>query len=666
MNVVLGKIKASSRRNAKLFSLSSWSLRTRVLVVTVLTVLLGFFVTISVLTWQATQAQEASALLYAQQLAETNAGVVESQLTAANRSARQLADMFAAQRSQGGASRQVSMDFIRRIAEANPEYLAVWTVWEPNAFDGRDAEFVHTTATDGSGRFVPTWGRYSGSLTLESAVGYDTNTAASDWYREPKRVGHDVITEPSSFTLDGKDVLLSSISVPMFERGKFLGVTGIDVALPKIQTELERIHPFGSGFVSLVSQSGKFIANGGGGEQAKVLSSLSNAEELAAVRSGSRYVTTSALENGETALRIFVPIPIGWTNAFWSLVVTVPEREVLADVVRQRHLAAALGVMSVLAVSVLLGFCINRSVIRPMGGEPEVARTIASQVATGDLTSAVSLARGDNSSLMAAMSAMQESLRRIVATVRVNAEHVANASTEIAQGNQDLSDRTSEQAASLEQASASMEEFAATIQENSSNAHEANTLASAAATVAKRGGGAVEQVVTTMRRISDSSKEITDIVSLIEAIAFQTNILALNAAVEAARAGQHGNGFAVVAEEVRNLAQRSASASKEIRALVARNQKLVDNGAEIADDAGSTMDDVVQKVQQVAEIISEISVASKEQQKGVTQLGEVVRLIDHNTQQNAALVEQSAAATEGLRNQAHELVKLVSTFKTPA
>ena len=263
------------------------------------------------------------------------------------------------------------------------------------------------------------------------------------------------------------------------------------------------------------------------------------------------------------------------------------------------------------------------------------------------------------------MATMQRNLRRIVSTVRDNAENIAVASTQIAEGNEDLSDRTSQQAAAIEQASASMEEFAATIQENSLNALEANSLASAAAAVAGKGGEAVGQVVTTMRRIRDSSKQITEIVGLIESIAFQTNILALNAAVEAARAGENGRGFAVVAAEVRNLAQRSALASKEIRELVATNQDLVAQGAGIADHAGATMNDIMVKIERAASIVGEISAASVEQEKAVTQLDAVVRGIDDNTQRNAALVEQSAASTQGLRHQAQELVKLVSTFKMP-
>ncbi|MCR4471857.1 methyl-accepting chemotaxis protein [Burkholderia sp. SCN-KJ] len=664
--VTSGKDGVLSRLSARKFVRpSSWSLRTRLLAVTVLTVLMGFVISISLLTWQSTEAQKASALMYTEQLADTTAASIEAQLNAASSTAHQLAEFLAADRAQGGENRQLAVDFMRRIAEANPDYLAVWTIWEPNAFDGRDSEFVRRTAADdGTGRFVPTWGRYTGKLSLEPAANYDLDTADGDYYRLPQRAGHDIVMEPSVYSTGGTDILLSFIEVPMFEKGKFLGVTGVDIYFPKLQAELERMRPFGTGFISLVSQAGKGIADGRGAGKTSVSESF-DFEQRAAVRAGRKLVTEATLD-GEKVLRMLIPVPIGKTNTSWSLVVTVPERAVLAGVAKQRAWAAAMCVFSILAVSMLLALNIDRSVLRPMGGEPGVAQTIASRVSAGDLTGKVSLVQGDTSSVMAAMARMQQSLRRIVLTVRNNAESIAVSSTQIAESNEDLSGRTSQQAASVEEASASMEEFAATIQENSSNAFEASSLASDAAVAAAKGGDAVEQVVTTMGRIHESSKEIADIVGLIESIAFQTNILALNAAVEAARAGENGRGFAVVAAEVRNLAARSASASKEIRDLVATNQDLVTRGAGLADEAGTMMNDIVERIQRAAAIVSEISAASAEQEKAVTQLDVVVRGIDDNTQRNAALVEQSAAATQGLRHQAQELVKLVSMFKIPA
>ncbi|PTB28599.1 chemotaxis protein [Paraburkholderia caribensis] len=648
-----------------LMKFSSWSLRTRLLIVTMSTVLIGFVVTVLLLTWRSTDSQEAAALMYAEQLAATSAAEVQGRMAASFRTTHDLVDTLFVLRQQGVRDRAAGAAVIGQIAKSNPGYLAVWSVWEPNAFDGKDSEFARSMGTDETGRYIPAWGRYSGALKLESAVYYDTNDERSDWYRVPQRTGREMVTEPNSVVVDGKSVLLTSVAVPMLDHGKFMGVSGMDIALPDLQAELGRIRPYGIGYLSLLSPSGKYIVNGQEGKNESPLS-VPSPEVLAAVREGRRLVTQVRDERVGQVVRIYVPVPIGDTGTSWSLAVTIPARVILDEVRKQQYLAAGLCVSSILAVSLLLGLAIDRSVLRPLGGEPTVAHSIAAQVASGDLTGTTPLKRNDASSLMAALSRMQESLRRMVATVRRNADHVALAAAEIANGNQDLSARTGGQAAAIQQASASIEEFGSTIQQNSANAREANALAVSASHVATRGGNVVGQVVETMQTINASSHEISVIVGLIEGIAFQTNILALNAAVEAARAGEHGIGFAVVAAEVRSLAQRSAAAAKEIKRLVAANQARVEQGTGLADDAVATMSDVVRSIQRVASIVAEITVASGEQEKGVLQIGLAVRQIDDNTQRNAALVEQSAAAAESLREQAEELVKIVAEFRLPA
>ncbi|ACC74038.1 methyl-accepting chemotaxis sensory transducer [Paraburkholderia phymatum STM815] len=568
-------------------------------------------------------------------------------------------------RQQGVPNRAAGAAVIGQIAKSNPGYLAVWSVWEPNAFDGKDSEFARSMGTDETGRYIPAWGRYSGALKLEPAVYYDTNDERSDWYRVPQRTGREMVTEPNSVVIDGKSVLLTSVAVPMLDHGKFMGVSGMDIALPDLQAELRRIRPYNVGYLSLLSPSGKYIVNGQEGKKESLPLSVSSPEVLAAVREGRKLVTQVRDERVGQVIRIYMPVPIGDTGTSWSLAVTIPARVIQDEVREQQYLAAGWCVSSILAVSLLLGLAIERSVLRPLGGEPTVAHSIAAQVASGDLTGKTPLKRNDASSLMAALSRMQESLRRMVATVRRNADHVALAAAEIANGNQDLSARTGGQAAAIQQASASIEEFGSTIQQNSANAREANALAVSASHVATRGGNVVGQVVETMQTINASSHEISVIVGLIEGIAFQTNILALNAAVEAARAGEHGTGFAVVAAEVRSLAQRSAAAAKEIKRLVAANQARVQQGTGLADDAVATMSVVVRSIQRVASIVAEITVASGEQEKGVLQIGLAVRQIDDNTQRNAVLVEQSAAAAESLREQAEELVKIVAEFRLP-
>ena len=295
------------------------------------------------------------------------------------------------------------------------------------------------------------------------------------------------------------------------------------------------------------------------------------------------------------------------------------------------------------------------------------ASKLASRVAAGDLTSTATAAVDDEvGELIGAMHTMQNNLVRVVSQVRQGAVGVAAASTEIAQGNLDLSARTESQASALEQTSASMEELSGRVKQNADSAQQANQLAVNASQVAQQGGVVVSQVVATMRGINEASHKISDIIAVIDGIAFQTNILALNAAVEAARAGEQGRGFAVVASEVRSLAGRSAEAAREIKTLIQTSVTRIDQGNALVDLAGSTMQEVVQSIQRVTNIMGEISAASLEQSHGVTQIGEAVMQMDQVTQQNAALVEEMTAAASSLKVQAQDLVQTVAMFKLNA
>ncbi|MDQ1921771.1 methyl-accepting chemotaxis protein [Massilia pseudoviolaceinigra] len=292
------------------------------------------------------------------------------------------------------------------------------------------------------------------------------------------------------------------------------------------------------------------------------------------------------------------------------------------------------------------------------------AVSFAQQVAQGDLTAHVDAgSRDEIGELLHALKAMNASLARIVGEVRVGTDTISTASAEISPGNFDLSSRTEQQAGSIEETASSMEELTATVKQNADNARQANDLAATASEVAVRGGAAVSQVVQTMGAINDSAKKIVDIIGVIDGIAFQTNILALNAAVEAARAGEQGRGFAVVASEVRNLAQRSAGAAKEIKALIDTSVEKVDMGTRLVDQAGLTMDEVVGSVRRVTSIISEIANASEEQRAGIEQVNQAITQMDEATQQNAALVEQAAAASASMQDQAVQLAEVVSVFK---
>ena len=335
--------------------------------------------------------------------------------------------------------------------------------------------------------------------------------------------------------------------------------------------------------------------------------------------------------------------------------------EAQADAANGRAILIGCGVAAVL-LGALFAFLISRSITLPLAQAGAAARRFAE----GDLTQTLQVdGRDEVAALMAALRGMQQQLGAVVAEVRHGADGVATASAEIAQGNNDLSGRTEEQASALQQTAASMEQLNATVRQNADNAGEASRLAASASTVAVQGGEVVGRVVDTMRGIEESSRKIADIIGTIDAIAFQTNILALNAAVEAARAGEQGRGFAVVATEVRSLAGRSAEAAREIKALIGASVERVQQGSTLVDQAGNTMQQVVQSIQRVADIVREISAASGEQSEGVAQIGEAVSQMDQATQQNAALVEESAAAADSLRAQSAQLVHAMAVFKLP-
>ena len=336
--------------------------------------------------------------------------------------------------------------------------------------------------------------------------------------------------------------------------------------------------------------------------------------------------------------------------------------EMLAYSQRMLMITLVLLVVALLAASAIV-FWLIRHIMSQLGGEPSYAVEVAHAISVGDFSRAVALEKGDTSSLLYSINAMRENLTGTIGEIRHATETISVASREIAAGNADLSNRTESQASSLEETASSMEELTSTVKQNAENAHQANQLVVSTADIAVKGGQVVGKVVDTMASIKESSRKIADIIGVIDGIAFQTNILALNAAVEAARAGEQGRGFAVVASEVRNLAQRSAGAAKEIKGLIEDSVGKVDAGGKLVDEAGKTMDEIVTSVKRVTDIMSEIAAASQEQSSGIEQVNQAITQMDDVTQQNAALVEEAAAAAESLQDQAAQLAEAVSVFK---
>ncbi len=382
---------------------------------------------------------------------------------------------------------------------------------------------------------------------------------------------------------------------------------------------------------------------------------------LSALRSGDVETAKTAQDK----IQKLAPAVVQGINALRKLQVEAAKDEYERAVARYAALrnTAAIAIVLCTLIAALFGFFLIRNIYRDLGGEPEYAAHIVRSIAAGDLTMNVALRQGDDGSLLAAMHTMQRNLTQTIGQINLATQTINSDSAQVASGSQDLRSQTEQQVSSLKETASSMEEITSTVKQNAENARDANRLVVSASETAQRGGAVVAEVVSKMDSINASARKIVDIIGVIDGIAFQTNILALNAAVEAARAGEQGRGFAVVASEVRSLAQRSASAAKEVKTLIDDSVGKIDAGAQLVHQAGDTMNDIMESVGRVAHIVNNIAVASQKQSSGIDQVSLAIGQIDRVTQRNAVLVEEAGGASESLRQQAVKLSQLVTVFK---
>ncbi|MDX5433050.1 MAG: methyl-accepting chemotaxis protein [Halomonas sp.] len=588
-------------------------------------------------------------------------------------------------RPQLRLSREELSNLVRHTVVENSGLMDAYVAWEPDAF-GPDARYAGREAGFGedSGRFRPWWVREAdGSMRLgllneenmESEAPLGNGMRRGEYYLCPRDKLAPCIIDPAAYDYAGVMRMVTSFNVPILVAGEFHGIAGVDLSVDFTQEFLNRANQElydGAGEMALIASLGSvaaYTADDGtlGDAAGQVLGDAVQQRILEAQRSGEMQ----RIEDADGMLELYLPFSVSDDQAPWVLLTRLPREVVLAELgalqrtlgdQRREHLLG-MGLVGLLVagLGLIAIWLVGGGIARPLRELAGRMREIAT--GDGDLTQRLPVkGRDESAELAIQFNAFADKIHDVLLEVRVSSEAVRVAASEIASGGQDLSRRTDTAAASLQQTSASMEEITSTVEHTAESAREANDLSQTASDVAARGGEVVSRVVVTMDEISEASRKIAEIVTVIDGIAFQTNLLALNASVEAARAGEQGRGFAVVAGEVRQLASRSAAAASEIKALIEASGAKVRDGTELVGQAGTTMSEIVTSVSRVSTVLQQITAATGEQSDGIGQVNVAVAELDRMTQENAALVEQSSAAAERLEEQSLRLAEAVGTF----
>jgi len=640
---------------ARRFSLS---LSARICLTATVLVVASMGVTSAFIAVKNSQSAEEAAMRQARTLTLEASALLKSRIAANLSTLESVATTLGATQAAGQPmTREQIGTLVRATLEHSEDFIGTSAAYEPDALDGRDAEFAgQQPLYDATGRYMPYWTRSAdGKVGVEPIV-FSTTPGGNDWYDIPKATGRSHFTEPYPYPINGKNVLMASLAAPIMVNGQFKGSVTGDVQLTMLGTMLREMKLMDQGTLALISSRGLYASNKNHDLNGKKADDLP-AAALEAVRQGRSYEYV----DDRDVVHVLQPLQVSKDIAPWAISLAFPRSVAIAPARELAGYAALVSVLcALLAVAVMVA--VQRRLTRPL----RVLGAAMTDLAGGNADLGARLAvRGNDelAQIARGFNGFIAKIQNVLVQVRTSSDAVATASEEIRQGNADLSVRTEQQAGALEETAASMEELNGTVQQNADNARQANQLAGSASETAVRGGEVVAQVVDTMAAISEASKKVVDIIGVIDGIAFQTNILALNAAVEAARAGEQGRGFAVVASEVRNLAQRSAAAAKEIKVLIGDSVDKVGMGTMLVEEAGKTMGEVVSSVRRVSDIVAEISAASAEQSSGIGQVNQAIVQMDGVTQQNAALVEEAAAAAESLQQQAATLVALVGAFR---
>jgi len=698
--------------------------------------------TAGVLLWLSYRAVEERSISEMVNAAEASAGKVETYFAQVKALSWNMRSALYAMKASDAPSRETMNGIFDRLMADNPFALGVSTGWEPNAFDGKDEQYKNQPGHDATGRYIPYFVRSEGKVGIEALVDYD-KPGPGDYYQVPKATGKDFLTEPYSYVIGGKNVLMTSFMVPLLFDGKFQGETGVDIALDALAADMAQLKPLGEGYVALLSQGGSIISHPDQAALGKALadSGLDVAAWQAMIANPEKAMEITDA-NGVSSIAVAVPVPLV-PGTTWYTVASVPKSILFASL-------STLAVTSIIVIAVAAGLMISigwllaarfrkrldkviiatseiargrtdvdlsesarqdeigemarsLAVLRDatlakvrLEGEAEQNRALSEderrqraeeaaererqtriavgalaeglqKLADGDMTHRIHEAfAGSLDEVRHDFNASVEKLQSALRSVGSNANAIQAGSAEIRSASDDLAKRTEQQAASVEETAAALEEITTSLKDATKRAEDAGQLVERTRLGAEKSGEVVRRAVDAMSGIENSSREISNIIGVIDEIAFQTNLLALNAGVEAARAGEAGKGFAVVAQEVRELAQRSANAAKEIKALITKSGAQVHLGVELVGQTGSALTEIVDQVQEIDQNVAAIVRSAREQSTGLNEISAAVNSIDQGTQKNAAMVEEQTAASHALATEAASLNTLIAQFRLGA
>lgn len=673
------------------------------------------------------------------QIARSEALVVERDIGGTVHIVDGLDTVLTTMRQTGDADRTKADKILSSVLQANPAILATWTGWEPNAFDGKDKDYVNKEGHDQTGRYVPYWVRSNGQITHTVLTDYAV-AGPGDYYQVPFTTRKTIVVEPYPYSIDGKDVLMTSVTKPIIIDGEAVGVAGLDLSLQETNKALSQIRPMGTGFVGLITGAGKIVSHPNATLIGKALTQAGEA-----TNGWAGLITSPGVESeitspdGAASLAVAVPVKLG-EGPDWFAIVSVPKATLFAQLnVMIRDALLTTGVAALMLG--LVGWLIARRFIGRIGNVISQTAEIASgsldvvindtaakdeigdlsrsltilldsnrrkaqleaqaqadhlqqekeraerarinqaqeadvKFAVGELAAGLSrLSNGDmtvvlerpfTAALDEARINFNESvtkLRSAMVSFSENAHVIQSGADEIRSAADDLARRTEQQAASVEETAAALEQITTSVKDSTVRAEEAGSMVARTKQNAERSGAIVRKAVGAMHDIEQSSKSISNIIGVIDDIAFQTNLLALNAGVEAARAGEAGKGFAVVAQEVRELAQRSAGAAKEIKALINSSGTQVQHGVDLVSQTGDALGVIVEEVQQIDRNVSAIVQSAREQSTGLQEINTAINQMDQATQKNAAMVEESNAASHTLATEVSALSGRLAQFQ---